>query len=82
MKLREGGDGFDWLLLAMAYHQLGKANEADKWLDKALDWIAQMEQGKATNPRLQMQWQSQRREAEIVRQEAEEGLGRLGRNRV
>jgi tetratricopeptide (TPR) repeat protein len=71
MKFREGGDGFDWLFLAMAYHQLGKANEADKWLDKALDWIAQREQGKATNPLVQVQWQSQRREAEIVRREAE-----------
>jgi tetratricopeptide (TPR) repeat protein len=72
MKLRQEGDGFDWLFLAMAYHQLGKAVEANKWLDKALDWIAQMEQGKFTNPLVRMQWQAHRREAEMVRREAEE----------
>ena len=71
MQLRQGGDGFDWMFLAMAYHQVGKADEAKKWLDKALDWIAQMDQGKFTNPRFQVQWQSQRREAEMVRREAE-----------
>jgi uncharacterized protein HemY len=71
MQFRHGGDGFDWLFLAMAYHHLGKAGEANKWLDKALVWLAQMERDRISNPSLQMQWQSQRDEAELLRHEAE-----------
>jgi serine/threonine-protein kinase len=72
MQLRHGGDGFDWLFLAMASHRLGKADEAAMWLDKAVDWIAQMEQGGFADPRKAMQWQSLRTEVAMIRREAEE----------
>jgi serine/threonine-protein kinase len=71
MQLGRGGDGFDWLFLAMAYHRLGKADDANKWLDKSLDWLTQMDQGRLNDPLLQVQWQSLRHDAELLRDEAE-----------
>jgi serine/threonine protein kinase/tetratricopeptide (TPR) repeat protein len=71
MHLRHGGDGFDWLFLSMIHHRLGRTEEANKWLDKATDWIAQREQRKFPDPLSRLQWQSKRKEAEMLRQEAE-----------
>ena len=71
MQLRKGGDGFDWLFLAMASHHLGMPNEANQWLNKAVQWITLIEQGKYPSPLLEIQWQSQRRQVEMLRQEAE-----------
>jgi tetratricopeptide (TPR) repeat protein len=34
-----GGDALDWLFLAMAHHRLGHAEEARKWLEKAITGI-------------------------------------------
>jgi Flp pilus assembly protein TadD len=34
--MREGGDGFGWFFLAMAYWQLGDRGEARQWYDKAV----------------------------------------------
>jgi uncharacterized protein HemY len=70
-QLRQGGDAFDWLFMAMAYHQTEESEEANRWLDKAVDWNAQMEQGKIASPLAKIQWQSQRRDAELLRREAE-----------
>ena len=39
MRLRSGGDPYDWLFLAMARRQLGEAAEARRWLDRSLAWI-------------------------------------------
>ena len=39
MRLRSGGDPYDWLFLAMARHRLGDAAEARRWLDRSLAWI-------------------------------------------
>jgi tetratricopeptide (TPR) repeat protein len=39
MQLRNGGDGFDWVFLAMAYWQSGQKDESRKWYEKAVDWI-------------------------------------------
>jgi len=39
MQLRSGGDGFDWMFLAMAQWQLGAKAEARKWYDRAVDWM-------------------------------------------
>jgi tetratricopeptide (TPR) repeat protein len=39
MELRDGGDAFDWLFLAMANWQLGQKEEARKWFDKAAEWM-------------------------------------------
>jgi lipopolysaccharide biosynthesis regulator YciM len=46
-RLRESNDAepawsanvVNWLGLAMGYHHLGQAEEARKWLDKAVKWI-------------------------------------------
>jgi serine/threonine protein kinase/WD40 repeat protein len=40
MDLRKGGDSFDWFFLAMAHWQLGAKDEARKWYDKAVEWMA------------------------------------------
>jgi tetratricopeptide (TPR) repeat protein len=39
MELRQGGDSFDSLFLAMAHWQLGKKDEARQWYDKAVEWM-------------------------------------------
>jgi serine/threonine-protein kinase len=39
MKLRKGGDGFDWFFLAMVHWQLGHTEEARKWHDQAVEWM-------------------------------------------
>src|SRR5262249_38666831 len=49
MQLRRGGDGFDWVFLAMACYHMGKVGEADRWLDRAGEWLAAIEQGKFTS---------------------------------
>src|SRR5262249_46078771 len=32
----KGGTAYDWLFLAMAHHRLGQADEARKWMEKAV----------------------------------------------
>jgi tetratricopeptide (TPR) repeat protein len=39
IKLRNGGDGYDWFFLAMAHWQLGHREEARKWYDRAVGWF-------------------------------------------
>ena len=39
MELRQGGDSFDWLFLAMAHGKLDQKEEARKWYDKAVEWV-------------------------------------------
>jgi eukaryotic-like serine/threonine-protein kinase len=38
MSLTEGGNGFDWLILAMAYHRSGDAAEPRRLYDRAAQW--------------------------------------------
>jgi eukaryotic-like serine/threonine-protein kinase len=38
-ELRNGGDGLDWLFLAMAHGQLGEKEEGRKWYDKGVEWM-------------------------------------------
>jgi tetratricopeptide (TPR) repeat protein len=38
MKLRNGGDSFDWYFLAMTHHQMGHKKEARQWYDRAVEW--------------------------------------------
>jgi len=40
MQLRQGGDSNDWFFLAMAHWQLGAQDEARKWYDQAVEWMA------------------------------------------
>jgi tetratricopeptide (TPR) repeat protein len=39
MKLRDGGDCYEWFFLAMAHAQLGHKEEARQWYDKAVAWM-------------------------------------------
>jgi tetratricopeptide (TPR) repeat protein len=39
MELREGGDAFDYLFLAMAHQKRGERDEARKWYDRATEWL-------------------------------------------
>jgi eukaryotic-like serine/threonine-protein kinase len=39
MKLRNGGDAFDWFFLAMADWQLGRKQQARAWYGKAVAWM-------------------------------------------
>ena len=36
VRLRDGGDPFDWLFLAMARHRLGERDVARRWLEKSV----------------------------------------------
>jgi tetratricopeptide (TPR) repeat protein len=41
VELRQGGDAFDWLVLAMAEWQRGNKDDARRWYEKAAAWRAQ-----------------------------------------
>jgi tetratricopeptide (TPR) repeat protein len=39
MRLRQGGDSFDWFFVAMLHGHLGASAEAHKWFDRAVAWM-------------------------------------------
>jgi tetratricopeptide (TPR) repeat protein len=39
MKLRKGGDSFDWFFLAMAHWRLSNQEDARKWYHQAVEWM-------------------------------------------
>lgn len=39
MTLRQGGDSFDWLFLAMTRWQLGDKTDAGAWYSLAVQWL-------------------------------------------
>jgi tetratricopeptide (TPR) repeat protein len=39
MRLRNGGDSFDWFFLAMAHWQLGETDKARGFYDRAVQWM-------------------------------------------
>jgi len=49
MKVRNGGDSFDWFFLAMAHRRLGHGDDAREWYDKAVTW---MDKNQPTNEEL------------------------------
>jgi eukaryotic-like serine/threonine-protein kinase len=49
VSLRNGGDGYDWFILAMAHWQLVHKDEARKWHDQAIAW---MDKNQPTNEKL------------------------------
>ena len=40
MKIRGGGDSFDWYFLAMIHAKGGRKDEARDWYDRAARWAA------------------------------------------
>jgi tetratricopeptide (TPR) repeat protein len=64
MSLRNGGDAFDWLMLAMAHHQLGASELATQYYDQAINAI---ESGEPVSSFVFIH----RRQLAEVRQEAE-----------
>jgi hypothetical protein len=43
MRLRQGGDSFDWFFLAMAYRRQGDRAQARAWFDRAVRWMDEHE---------------------------------------
>jgi tetratricopeptide (TPR) repeat protein len=41
VKLRDGGDAWDWFYLAMVYGQLGQKEEGRKWFVQGVAWAAE-----------------------------------------
>jgi serine/threonine protein kinase len=39
MRLRPGGDAYDWLFLAMVRRRLGDPADAQRWYDRSVTWI-------------------------------------------
>ena len=39
VKLRNGGDGVDWLFLAMTHGRLGEKEQGRKWYDQGVEWM-------------------------------------------
>jgi tetratricopeptide (TPR) repeat protein len=71
MKLHDkGGTVLDWLFLAMAHHRLGHASDAQQWLDKALAWMRQVEEGKVKDAEAERNWRA-RLELQLLTREAE-----------
>jgi tetratricopeptide (TPR) repeat protein/tRNA A-37 threonylcarbamoyl transferase component Bud32 len=46
-RLRQGGDAFDWLFLAMAHRKLGRHDEAGQAYDRAVQWLEKNPQATA-----------------------------------
>ena len=41
MQHDHGGDGWQWMFVALAHARLGHPNEARQWYDRALAWAEQ-----------------------------------------
>jgi tetratricopeptide (TPR) repeat protein len=69
-----GGAAYEWLFLTMSHHRLGHSDEAQRWLEKAVEWIELAEQGKLQDsstptplsPADRLIFQMLRREAEAL----------------
>jgi tetratricopeptide (TPR) repeat protein len=58
MKLRSGGDAYDWFFLAMANWKLGNREEARFWLAKGVQWLQKDETRDAELHRFQAEAQA------------------------
>jgi serine/threonine-protein kinase len=68
----KGGGPLEWLFLAMTHQQQRHPDEARRWFDKAVTWIAARDKpGKGAAP---LDW-TRRLELEFVRREAQQLLG-------
>jgi tetratricopeptide (TPR) repeat protein len=70
LELGQWSEGPDWLILAMANHQMGQRAEARRWLDQAAEWIARLEAKKYRHPQEHFAWVTQRRDCLRLRDEA------------
>lgn len=50
MTFRKGGDAFDFFFLAMAHWQLGDKDKAQKWHEKAVQWMQKNEEALKKDP--------------------------------
>jgi WD40 repeat protein/serine/threonine protein kinase/tetratricopeptide (TPR) repeat protein len=67
------GEGSPWLtqlFLAMAHHRLGHADDAKRWLAKAVEQFEKIEKGAASPWYYRIMWRSLREEAEALLKEA------------
>jgi serine/threonine protein kinase len=48
MNLSDGGNGYDWVFLAMTCQRLGDVEDAQVWRNKAVSWL-EMQEGKPEN---------------------------------
>jgi tetratricopeptide (TPR) repeat protein len=67
-ELRQGGDAYEWLFLAMAHHKLDHPEETKKWYDRAARWLDENKEALAKNA-------LQADELRRFRAEADEVLG-------
>jgi eukaryotic-like serine/threonine-protein kinase len=68
---RQGVAVLNWLWLAMSYHQLGEKEEAQRWLDKATEWLDKMGKEMPANAEILNLHLHNWMEAHILRREAE-----------
>jgi uncharacterized protein HemY len=68
MKLRDGGDAFDWFFLAMTHRKMSDPTEARDWYDRAVKWVENNAPALEKNP-------EQAEELHRFRSEEEEVLG-------
>ena len=68
----EGGNAFDFLLLALAHGRRGHTEQAHRWLDRADAWIDQAREARITDPSIAipLSW-IQQAELRLLRGEAE-----------
>jgi tetratricopeptide (TPR) repeat protein len=66
MELREGGDAFDYLFLAMAHQKIDDRDEARKWYDRATEWLEKNSQRLKASPGEAEEFRRLQSEAEEV----------------
>jgi WD40 repeat protein/tetratricopeptide (TPR) repeat protein/tRNA A-37 threonylcarbamoyl transferase component Bud32 len=70
----QGGNPEDLLVLALAYHRLGNAEEAHRWLKKAVRWLDEKTAAqKSPDAVAPLPW-DRRMELDLLRREAERAL--------
>ncbi len=72
----KGGSGWDWIFIAMAHQERGRAEEAKKWLEKADTWFQNFLAGKSETPRSRPQPWNQRLQVELLLKEARALIGK------
>jgi tetratricopeptide (TPR) repeat protein len=68
VELRHGGDGFDFLFLAMAQWQAGNRADARTWYDRAVHWLGEQREALAKDARQAEELRRFRAEAEELLQ--------------